>query len=576
MILVEQKTNASNNSPLNLSTQKDEKTNLSFSQLLKGIAQKDDENSKELNNKTLVLALDSDKEKKLTVSQDKQSKDTEKKDFSSLLKNTQLTAVKQEIKTDKVEINPQATVNMTQKEIKLLIFDAKKYLKDKILQSDGYKIAQTKELPKTLRGLVHVAQKLGIDISKISLEEVKSQKNLSPLKNSNLDLDDVKNTNIKQEVKPENKVEVKSEIKPENKTEIKSEIKPENKEEVKPEIKSEIKLENTTEVKSEIKSQNKTETKPEIKSEYKTEIKPENKTEVKSEIKSEIKPENKPETKSEIKQEVKTQNKTDLQHEVKNTPLFKAQSETKITTEQALQVREFKISEPSSPLKKSAKDRANETLKLLISGEKATKLDSTAAKLTTDFSVATARVIAPTAATDAQKSLESLLKSDSSEQNTNSKIDGLNVPKSDSFEVKISEAKQMNKYLSQDVRQAIDNYKSPFTRIKLQLNPQKLGEVDLTVVQRGKNLHVNISSNNIAINALAMNANDLKTQLTNNGIQNATLNFSSGSSDGSQANQQQQDQRRNHQAKEEYNYYDKEEQSEEVLSSLEIIVPNYV
>ena len=85
----------------------------------------------------------------------------------------------------------------------------------------------------------------------------------------------------------------------------------------------------------------------------------------------------------------------------------------------------------------------------------------------------------------------------------------------------------MVKYLSQDVKSAINDYKSPFTRVQVQLHPQKLGEIDLTVVQRGKNLHINLSSNNAAVNTLAMNANDLKVQLNNNGINNASLNFNS-------------------------------------------------
>jgi flagellar hook-length control protein FliK len=133
----------------------------------------------------------------------------------------------------------------------------------------------------------------------------------------------------------------------------------------------------------------------------------------------------------------------------------------------------------------------------------------------------------------------------------------------------------MIKYLSSDVKTAIEDYKSPFTRIKIQLNPAKLGDVDLTIVQRGKNLHVSLSSNTTAINTLSINANELKTQLNNSGINNATLNFSS-SSDNSGSNQQQGQREHEKQAHEEYNYFDNEEANEEVLSSLEIVVPRYI
>ena len=132
----------------------------------------------------------------------------------------------------------------------------------------------------------------------------------------------------------------------------------------------------------------------------------------------------------------------------------------------------------------------------------------------------------------------------------------------------------MIKYISQDVKNAIQDYKSPFTRIKVQLNPQKLGEVDLTIVQRGKNLHVNISSNNSAINTLSMNANELRAQLSNNGINNATLNFNNQQDSNQNTSSQQQNRQNERKADEEYNYYN-EEDNEEIISSLEIVVPNY-
>ncbi|NPA60330.1 MAG: flagellar hook-length control protein FliK, partial [Epsilonproteobacteria bacterium] len=177
---------------------------------------------------------------------------------------------------------------------------------------------------------------------------------------------------------------------------------------------------------------------------------------------------------------------------------------------------------------------------------------------------------------DVFKSLESLLQGDTKDETTNIKSDILNVNKADSFEVKLNEAKQMIRYISQDIKHSIDEYKSPFTRVKLQLNPQKLGDVELTIVQRGKNLHINLSSNNVAINSLALNSNELKVQLQNSGINNATLNFSnsSQSSDSSFSGGQQSFHHEN-KAKDEYNYFEKEEKNEEVISSLEIIVPHY-
>jgi flagellar hook-length control protein FliK len=278
-----------------------------------------------------------------------------------------------------------------------------------------------------------------------------------------------------------------------------------------------------------------------------------------------------------VQTELKTQNIQSVDekispalNELKSTPLFKAQASTEHTTQQLVQT---KVSGMIKLDEKTPKVKADETLSLLLSGDKSLKTNPA---LTSDFSVATAKVIASTATTDATKSLESLLRGENTESSSNSKLDGLNTHKADSFEVKINEAKQMIKYLSNDVKTAIEDYKSPFTRVKIQLNPQKLGEVDVTIVQRGKNLHVNLNSNNTAINTLALNANELRTQLNNSGINNATLNFNNSSQNGeSNSSNQQQNRHNERRADEEYNYFDNEEQNEEVLSSLEIIVPNY-
>jgi flagellar hook-length control protein FliK len=448
MISVETKTDVAPSSPLNLSTPEKEPT-LSFSQLLSGAGKKD---AKVVQNGALVLSLSDEK----VVNSD--AKTSSKADtLLSLLKGKDatesdvLTKSVLEHSKEPLELNPKITQTMSTKEIKALVSDAKQYLKSKILESDAYKQSQIKELPKTLKGLATLAKNFGIDISKVSLEEVKIKAN---------SLGNEKTISTK-EVN-ENKASNKSE--PKTKTTIVND-------------KAGVK-----EQKIDIKAQSKTQDIDRVE---------DKKVDVKTVVES-----------------------------TKQTPLFKAQDTKEHTTEQIVTVKQIKVEE------KTPKEKADETLRLLLRGEKPAISNN---GLTADFSVATARVIAPTATSDATKSLESLLRGDTTDSNTASKIDGLTTHKSDSFEVKLNEAKQMIKYISQDVKTAIEDYKSPFTRIKVQLNPQKLGEVDLTIVQRGKNLHVNISSNNAAINTLSMNANELKTQLSNNGINNASLNFNNSS-----------------------------------------------
>jgi len=138
----------------------------------------------------------------------------------------------------------------------------------------------------------------------------------------------------------------------------------------------------------------------------------------------------------------------------------------------------------------------------------------------------------------------------------------------DPLELKIGEAKQMVRHLAAGLKEAVENYKPPFTRLKLQLNPAKLGEVDVTMIQRGNNVHINISSNATALTTLAQNASELRTQLAQNGLGNATMHFSSN------AGQQQQHQPQRH-AAQQYEAFESTE-AFDLLDQLEIIVPRYV
>jgi len=503
---------------------KEEKPTLSFSDLLKGVSLKSDE--KLVQNGSLVLSLadgvskgdskltkndallsllkDNIKEKDIPklksdfVEVKEVVKPSKSETLQVLLKGEvstkEIDSVKSNIKDTKIEnrksfssleINPKLTESMNVSDLKLLIHDAKNYLKTKIIKSDGFKRSEIKTLPKTLEGLAQVAQKYGIDVSKISIETVQSIPKVATNKqvvlDSKITLKEEVQTTVKSEELLSDDVDMKT-----KKVEIKDTVKIVT-----------ASLENQ-DIQKNISSRN-------------------------------IKEIHKNHENRQTQEEVTTSDKrVEISKEIKSTPLFKAQVQKEHTTEQLVHTKIATKVEQKTP-----KQKADETLKSLLKGDK-------------------------------QENTESI------------KLDGLNINKADSFEVKINEAKQMTKYLSQDVKQAIEDYKSPFTRVKLQLNPQKLGEVDLTIVQRGKNLHINLSSNNIAINALALNANDLKAQLTNNGINNATLNFNNNSQgENSGANQQQQQRHNEQKAQNEYNYFETQETNEEILSSLEIVVPHY-
>lgn len=147
--------------------------------------------------------------------------------------------------------------------------------------------------------------------------------------------------------------------------------------------------------------------------------------------------------------------------------------------------------------------------------------------------------------------------------------------KADSLEVKSKEAVQSMRHFAIDLKEAAENYKPPFTRITMKLNPERLGEVDVTLIQRGNNVHVTIQSNNTASVAfLAHNATELKAQLAQQGVTNATMNFMSNS-DSQQQNPQQQQQQQNENRFRAYQSLEELQHSSEELSALEIIIPHY-
>lgn len=48
--------------------------------------------------------------------------------------------------------------------------------------------------------------------------------------------------------------------------------------------------------------------------------------------------------------------------------------------------------------------------------------------------------------------------------------------------------KETLQYFSQDLKEAVDQYKAPITKLSITLNPNNLGEVEVTLIQRGNNL----------------------------------------------------------------------------------------
>lgn len=90
--------------------------------------------------------------------------------------------------------------------------------------------------------------------------------------------------------------------------------------------------------------------------------------------------------------------------------------------------------------------------------------------------------------------------------------------------------------------QEVKKFKPPMNKISLELNPKELGNIELTITQRGNNLHISVISNPQAITLFAQNQLDLRQSLIAQGFDGIDLSFSQNSSSGFGSGSQNDDQ----------------------------------
>lgn len=164
---------------------------------------------------------------------------------------------------------------------------------------------------------------------------------------------------------------------------------------------------------------------------------------------------------------------------------------------------------------------------------------------------------------------ESETKSGLEIEKNSDKTQALSQSKTEPLSQKIVESKQLIQHMAQNIKESMENYRPPFTKIKMQLNPQKFGEMEVTLVQRGNNVHININANTTALTVMMQNAHELKAQLSAQGLGDASMNFSS--------HQQQQGQQKRENAHLAYeNFQEYDDEFTEVATALEIVVPRYI
>ncbi len=124
------------------------------------------------------------------------------------------------------------------------------------------------------------------------------------------------------------------------------------------------------------------------------------------------------------------------------------------------------------------------------------------------------------------------------------------------------------------LRDEIKQYKPPISKISLELNPEKLGSVEVTITSRGNNLNVNISSNQGAMMMFMQNSAEFRNTMQNLGFNNIDMSFNSNSDDrggGRHDRGNQDEQKGNNNSLDKYI-----ENEDEAVSSIDLTIPRYI
>ncbi len=114
---------------------------------------------------------------------------------------------------------------------------------------------------------------------------------------------------------------------------------------------------------------------------------------------------------------------------------------------------------------------------------------------------------------------------------SNSAQNAQNAQASDkTSENKSTAPKETIKHFTQQLKQEIQEYKPPMSRISMDLFPKELGKVEVIIQKVGKNLKVSVISHNNSLQTFLDNQQDLKNSLNALGFEGVDLSFSQDSS----------------------------------------------
>ncbi|GAA6833629.1 flagellar hook-length control protein FliK [Helicobacter pylori] len=137
----------------------------------------------------------------------------------------------------------------------------------------------------------------------------------------------------------------------------------------------------------------------------------------------------------------------------------------------------------------------------------------------------------PTPLEKEEKTQEASDNKEKAKESTNSAQSAQNAQASDkASENKSTAPKETIKHFTQQLKQEIQEYKPPMSRISMDLFPKELGKVEVIIQKVGKNLKVSVISHNNSLQTFLDNQQDLKNSLNALGFEGVDLSFSQDSS----------------------------------------------
>lgn len=137
----------------------------------------------------------------------------------------------------------------------------------------------------------------------------------------------------------------------------------------------------------------------------------------------------------------------------------------------------------------------------------------------------------PTPLEKEEKTQEISENKEKTKESSNSAQSAQNAQASDKTnENKSVTPKETIKHFTQQLKQEIQEYKPPMSRISMDLFPKELGKVEVIIQKVGKNLKVSVISHNNSLQTFLDNQQDLKNSLNALGFEGVDLSFSQDSS----------------------------------------------